>query len=93
MQGKTTKIYLILANIILVIFAIWFSNIGLLPFANVSDFLVFAGLGLLLAIYRPGWTFVLFIGSLALENINLAPSVFGLSLRPYQFLGAITIIA
>jgi len=93
LQGKTTKIYLILANIILVIFAIWFSNIGLLPFANVSDFLVFAGLGLLLAIYRPGWTFVLFIGSLALENINLAPSVFGLSLRPYQFLGAITIIA
>lgn len=92
-QGKTTKIYLILANIVLVVFAIWFSNIGLLPFTNVSDFLIFAALGLLLAIYRPGWTFVFFIGTLALENVNLFPEIFGLSLRPYQFFGIITIIA
>ncbi|HPN54461.1 MAG TPA: O-antigen ligase family protein [Candidatus Moranbacteria bacterium] len=93
LQGKTTKIYLILANIILVIFAIWFSNIGLLPFVNFSDFLIFAGLVLLLAIYRPGWAFVLFVGSLVLENVNLAPKILGFALRPYQFLALALVIA
>jgi len=92
-QKNSTKSYLILINIILVIFAIWFSNVGLLPFRNMSDFAVFAALSLILAIYRPGWAFVLFIGSIALENVNLAPKAFGIALRPYQFLGAITIIA
>jgi hypothetical protein len=92
-QINSIKFYLILTNIILVIFGIWFSNVGLLPFSNTGDFLFFAFLGLLLAIYRPGWTFVLFIGALALENINLAPKTFGLALRPYQFLGAITAVA
>lgn len=93
LQGKTTKIYLILANIILVIFAIWFSNVGLLPFSNTGDFLFFIVLGLLFAIYRPGWAFVFFIGSIVLENINLAPQSFGLAIRPYQLLGALIIIA
>ena len=93
LQGKTTKIYLILANIILVIFAIWFSNVGLLPFSNTGDFLFFIVLGLLFAIYRPGWAFVFFIGAIALENINLAPQSLGLAIRPYQLLGALIIIA
>ena len=92
-QKNSTKSYLILVDIILVIFAIWFFNAGLLPFRNMTDFAVFVGLSLLLAIYRPGWAFVFFIGSVALENINLAPKAFGLALRPYQFLGVITIIA
>lgn len=93
LNSNLTKLYLIFANIILVIFAIWFSNVGLLPFHNLSDFLVFAVLGLLLAIYRPGWVFVLFVGSLVLENVNLAPQSLGLAMRPYQFFGAIIIIA
>lgn len=92
-QENSTKFYLILVNVILVVFAIWFSNVGVLPFKNIGDFAFFVALSLLLAIYRPGWAFVLFIGSLALENVNLAPKDFGLMLRPYQFLGAITIIA
>jgi hypothetical protein len=93
LQGKTTKIYLIFANIILVIFAIWFFNVGLLPFSNTSDFLFFVLLGLIFAIYRPGWAFVFFIGSIALENINLAPQSLGLAIRPYQLLGALIIVA
>jgi len=93
LQGKTTKVYLIFANIILIIFAIWFSNVGLLPFSNAGDFLFFTVLALILAVYRPGWAFVLFIGALALENINLAPENFGLAVRPYQFFGALTIVA
>ncbi|HAR99719.1 MAG: hypothetical protein US57_C0003G0026 [Candidatus Moranbacteria bacterium GW2011_GWC2_37_73] len=88
-----TKLYLILANVVLVSFAIWFSNVGLLPFKNFGDFAVFAVLTLILGLYRPGWTFLFFVGALALKNINLVPKEIGLSLRPYQFFGFITIIA
>jgi hypothetical protein len=93
LRENSTKAYLVLVNVILVIFAIWLSNVGLLPFRNIGDFAFFVVLSLILAIYRPGWAFVFFIGSLALENVNLAPKSLGLFLRPYQFLGAITIIA
>ncbi|EKD58622.1 MAG: hypothetical protein ACD_56C00083G0001 [uncultured bacterium] len=90
---NTTKLYLVVANVILVIFAIWFSNVGLLPFYTVSDFVFFFLLAMVLGLYRPGWTFAFFVGTLALENINLAPASIGLSLRPYQFFGIITIIS
>ncbi|MDD5464537.1 MAG: O-antigen ligase family protein [Candidatus Moranbacteria bacterium] len=93
LQFNPTKLYLILANVVLVSFAIWFSNVGLLPFKNFGDFAVFAVLALILGLYRPGWTFLFFVGALALENINLVPKEIGLSLRPYQFFGFITIIA
>jgi hypothetical protein len=93
LEGNMTKYYLILANIVLVVFAIWFSNAGLLPFKNAGDFAFFAILALILGLYRPGWTFLFFIGTLALENVNLVPKEFGLALRPYQFFGFITIIA
>ncbi|MDD5396782.1 MAG: O-antigen ligase family protein [Candidatus Moranbacteria bacterium] len=89
---NSTKIYLILANIVLVVFAIWFSNAGLLPFKNSGDFAVFAILSLVLALYRPGWAFALFLGTLALENINLVPGGH-IALRPYQFLAIVLIIA
>ncbi|HBI33654.1 MAG TPA: hypothetical protein DEA43_03485 [Candidatus Moranbacteria bacterium] len=93
LQFNPTKLYLILANVVLVSFAIWFSNVGLLPFKNFGDFAVFAVLALILGLYRPGWTFLFFVGALALENINLAPKEIGLSLRPYQFFGFITAVA
>jgi hypothetical protein len=92
-QVNSVKSYLVLANVVLVIFAIWFSNAGLLPFSNLGDFLFFAIFGLALAIYRPGWAFVLFVGSLVLENINLMPKGLGLALRPYQFISLVIIIA
>ncbi|NTV41590.1 MAG: hypothetical protein HGA61_04960 [Candidatus Moranbacteria bacterium] len=90
---NSTRIYLVLANVVLTCFAIWFSNVGLLPFKNLGDFAFFVILALMFALYRPGWAFVLFIGSLALENINLAPSSIGISLRPYQLFGALTLLA
>ena len=93
LQINITKAYLILANIVLVIFAIWFANVGLLPFKNFGDFAFFAILALILGLYRPGWTFAFFVGTLALENINLAPKGLGLSLRPYQLFGFITMVA
>lgn len=88
-----TKKYLFFACLVLVIFFIWFSNIGLLPFSNASDFLFFAFLGLLFAVYRPGWAFVFLIGSIGLENVNIASQNLGLFVRPYQMLGALIAVA
>ena len=93
LEINSTKIYLILANIILAVFAIWFSNVGLLPFADAGNFAFFVILALILGLYRPSWTFAFFIGTLVLENVNIAPKGLGLSFRPYQFFGIITIIA
>ena len=58
-----------------------------------SDFAFFSIVLLIFALYRPGWSFLLFIGTIALENINLAPKGFGIAIRPYQFLGAMTAVA
>lgn len=93
LEKNSAKIYLVSANIILVIFGIWFSNVGLLPFANLGDFAFFVVLAFLLGLYRPSWTFAFFIGTLALENINLAPQNVGFSLRPYQLFGFISIVS
>jgi uncharacterized membrane protein len=92
-EGKTTKIYLIIANVVLVTLAISASNAGLLPFRNLGDFAFFLILGAVFAIYRPGWSFLFFIGSAALENINLAPVSLGIAMRPYQFFAAITLVS
>ena len=64
----------------------------LLPL-HVGDFLFFSILALLGALYRPGWLFLLFIATIPLETVNLAPQEFGITLRPYQFLGALTLCA
>jgi len=93
MQARSLRAYLVLINILLVVFAIWFANTGLLSFRNFSDFAVFVGFGLILALYRPGWTFLFFIGAVALENLNLAPEVLGIAIRPYQFFAALIIVA
>ena len=91
-EGQITKFYLISANILLAVFAIWLSNVGSLPFVKTGDFAFFVLLALIMAIYRPGWVFVFFIGTIALENINLAPKSLGLMVRPYQLLGLLTIL-
>lgn len=90
---KSVRLYLILANFVMTVFAIWFFNLGVLPFKNIADFAFFSVLILIFAIYRPGWAFVIFIGSLALENINLAPAQLIITVRPYQLLGAMILSA
>jgi len=92
-QDKMTKKYLFFACLVIIIFLIWFSNIGLLPFSNTIDFLFFAFLGLLFAVYRPGWAFVFLIGSIGMENVNVASQNFGLFVRPYQILGGLIAVA
>jgi hypothetical protein len=61
-----------------------------LPIKNISDFIFLACIFLAFALYRPNWTFLFFIGTIALENINLAPENIGIAIRPYQFFATIT---
>ncbi|HHE45995.1 MAG TPA: hypothetical protein ENL05_01465, partial [Candidatus Moranbacteria bacterium] len=85
--------YLVLANILLVFFLILLSNLGILPFKNWGDFSFFTLITFIFALYRPSWAFLFFIGTIMLENIDLAPKNLGLTIRPYQFIGALTILA
>jgi membrane protein YdbS with pleckstrin-like domain len=85
-----TKNWLILGNFLLVVFLISLNNSGLFPL-RVGDFLFFAVLTFAIALYRPGWIFLFFIGTIPLEIINLAPANFGLAIRPYQFIGSILV--
>lgn len=92
-QFTTTQLYLIIGNFLLVFFLIFLSNLGILPIKKLSDFLFFTFLFLFFALYRPGWAFLIFIGAIVLEDISLAPVGIGISIRPYQFLGALVILA
>ncbi|HPN96322.1 MAG TPA: O-antigen ligase family protein [Candidatus Moranbacteria bacterium] len=86
------KNYLLLANIFLVLFLILLNNFKIIPL-RAGDFAFFAFLILAFSLYRPGWAFLFFIGTIILENINLAPLELGISIRPYQFFGAFIILA
>jgi hypothetical protein len=86
------KYYLLLANVLLVFFLILLGNLKVIPL-DASDFVFFALLVFMLAIYRPSWAFLIFVGLVPLENINLAPTELGMAVRPYQFLGALLIVA
>jgi O-antigen ligase len=58
-----------------------------------GDFVFLSILTLLISLYRPRWTFFLFIGLIPLENIVLVSGFLPMQLRPYQFLGVILMIA
>ena len=92
-QLTTTQLYLMIGNFLLVFFLIMLSDLGILPLQNISDFLFFTFLFLFFALYRPGWAFLLFVGTIALEKINFAPASFGITMRLYQFSGALVILA
>lgn len=87
-----TKHYLILANLLLVFFLVLLSNTGVIPM-RFGDFIFFSLMYLIFALYRPGWSFLFFVGTIALENINLAPASIGLFIRPYQLIGGLTIFS
>ena len=86
------KSWLLLANVVLVFVLIVCNNLKIIPL-RMGDFVFFAILVLGLALYRPGWAFLIFVGTIMLENINLAPTEIGIAIRPYQFIGALTITA
>ena len=83
-----TKLYLISADFLLVVVLIVLGNFKVIPLRT-GDFAFFAVLALAFALYRPGWAFLFFIGTIALENINLAPENLGIAIRPYQLIGTL----
>jgi hypothetical protein len=87
-----SKWYLVIFNVLLTISLIVLTNTGLLPL-NMGDFIFFTVLSLAFALYRPSWSFLLFIGLIPLENISLAPESVGIIVRPYQLLAAVTMVA
>lgn len=90
----TTKRLILLSVIVFgSIVMLILQNVGIFPLDPVS-FIFFSFVLLLLALYRLGWTFLLFIAVLPLEVVNLAPASFGgLMIRPYQWVACVLIIA
>jgi len=86
------KNWLVLANVFLVFFLIILSNLKVIPLRT-GDFVFFTILTLAFALWRPSWAFLLFCGMVPLENINLAPAALNLTIRPYQLIGAILVLA
>jgi len=86
------KNWLVLVNVFLVFFLIILGNLQVIPL-HMGDFVFFTILALAFALWRPSWAFLLFCGMVPLENINLAPLSLGLTIRPYQFIGAVLVLA
>ncbi len=86
------KTYLLLVNVFLVFFLIILNNLKVIPL-QLGDFVFFTILALAFALWRPSWAFLFFCGTVPLENVNLAPLSLGIAIRPYQFIGAILVVA
>lgn len=86
------KVALIGGSVLFSCVLIALNNTGVLPLA-LGDFVFFSGIVFLCALYRPGWAFLLFIGLLPFEIVSVAPKEAGLLLRPYQWVGILTLAA
>lgn len=82
---SVNKFLLVCFNVLAGIVLIGISHISVLPLDPVN-FFFFSFVGFLCALYRPGWVFLLLIGMLPYETINIAPTAFGITVRPYQWL-------
>ncbi|MFZ2187752.1 MAG: O-antigen ligase family protein [Candidatus Moraniibacteriota bacterium] len=79
------KWLLVLCNMLAGTLLIVLSHTTALPLDDIN-LIFFSFVGFLFALYRPGWAFLLLIGMLPYEIINLAPANYPLTLRPYQWL-------
>ncbi|MFZ2299824.1 MAG: O-antigen ligase family protein [Candidatus Moraniibacteriota bacterium] len=86
------KLSLVLFNMFAGTVLIMLSFTGTLPLDTI-DLIFFSFVGFLFALYRPGWAFLLMIGMLPYEIISIAPESFGISVRPYQWLLVLIILA
>jgi O-antigen ligase len=73
--------------------AVVFYHLEILPIEKTGDLIFWLVLIFALALYRPGWAFLFFVGAIVLENISLTMPEIGLTLRIYQALGALIIMA
>jgi O-antigen ligase len=85
------KTGLLFFNGALFILAVAFYHLGILPIEKTGDLIFWLVLIFALALYRPGWAFLFFVGAIVLENISLTMPEIGLTLRIYQALGALII--
>lgn len=92
-EARAIKLNLLFLSLLLSVFTVWLSNAEVLPLASLADFAFLAVLVSLFSLYRPGWAFLLLVASLPLEIINLAPLSLGVAVRPYQLLGALSLLA
>lgn len=92
-EKRAIQFNLLFLSVLLSIFSIWLTNAGVLPFFSLGDFVFFSFFVFLFALYRPGWAFLLLIGLLPLEIVSLSPAAVGISVRPYQLLGALVLFA
>ncbi len=86
------KVSLVFFNVLFGVVGLFLFLMGAFPFGP-GNFLFFSVLILLVSLYRPVWIFLLLVGMLPYEIINLAPVEFGISLRPYQWLTSILLLA
>lgn len=84
---------LLLGSAVGILACIILQNKHIFPLSPIT-LVFFSFVALLLALYRPGWTFLLLVASVPLEAINLLPASFGgVMLRPYQWLTVILFLA
>ena len=86
------KLLLVGGNVLLGVVLIALSNAHVLPLDGVN-FTFFSFVLLLFSLYRPGWAFLIFVGVIPFENINLAPLAWGFDLRPYQWVALLLFVA
>lgn len=83
---------LLFGSVVFSVALIALHNGGILPL-GLGDFVFFSFLVLLFALYRPEWALLFFIGSLPFEVVNVVPVEIGIMLRPYQWIGVLTLVA
>lgn len=87
------KRVLTVVNVLIVSTLIFWYHLGFFDSISLPFFIVIV-LGLfILAFYNPLFSFVVFVGVIPLEIINLSPEGFDIMLRPYQLVAVITFIA
>lgn len=87
------RLLLLLGSGISTIVCIVLQNSAVFPL-YLGTFLFFSFVLFLLALYRLGWVFLLFVGSLPLEVVNLGPGLLGdMTVRPYQWTALILFLA
>src|SRR6185369_9606226 len=89
---KMNKALLLLGNVLAGTAFIVLQSKDIFPLQT-DLFLFFAFVLFLFALYRPGWTFLLFIGMLPFETIEFARFDGSLSLRPYQLLAVVLVFS
>jgi len=83
------KRILTLLNVVVLVNVIWLYHVGFLDSVPWMSFIMLSIGIFILALYYPMIVFSLFIGTIPLEIINIAPDYLTSALRPYQFLGVV----